>query len=128
MSKVLTISVHVLSVHVPIWLILSLDVQKPLKEFTQEYYGHIMLYYIVVNVLKRLVYYYKSEFKPVESTLSQHYVCRTCQQWNTIGCDKPGKTKHHCGFGANFIRHGCAKILGANDICWSRDHRESDHK
>ena len=31
------------------------------------------------------------------------------------------------GFGANVLRHGCAKILVWNQICWSRDRKESGH-
>ena len=47
----LIVSVRVLKVHVRKWLILSFDLQKQLKEFTPEYYGHIILHYIAVNVL-----------------------------------------------------------------------------
>ena len=53
---------------------------------------------------------------------------RTCKDWNEAGCEKPGKDRNHCGYGGSALRHGCSRVEGSGRLCWSREHKEREHK
>jgi hypothetical protein len=52
-------------------------------------------------------------------------LCRTCRDWNRGNCSKQ-VSGDFCGSGRDKLRHGCGKIVSANQICWSREHKEKD--
>ena len=51
----------------------------------------------------------------------------TCADWNGNGCNLP-EISGHCGSGQTRKKHGCSKLIGADRICWARDHTEPNHQ